>query len=282
MNDLIGNINEDLIGVNNGILNTRTGELVEPTPEIFVPIRIPVTYNKEAICPEIDNFFKDITTDKRTGIQNENDLLSLYEMVGYILEPDYPIKKAIMLKGPGSSGKSIMLNLLFKFCGKHFSALDFKDLGNRFAIVNLENKLCNIKDDLGYSLLNEHAHAMFKQLTSGSCSITVKGVRQDYSQFENRAKFYFACIHLPKVKLSDRVFIERWVIINLPNSYTRNPEFLSKLTSESELSGLLNAALEAKDRLIKQGMFSKSKEQDFEELHRMFKSAIEGDDKEGK
>lgn len=268
-------INNDLIYVNNGILDTSSCELIENTPDIFVPIRIPVTFDPDAKCPAIDAFLRDITTDKSGKTKyDENDLLTLYEMFGYLLDPGYSIRKACMLTGGGHNGKTTYYNVMTDFCGKNnISRVSLYDFSNRFASSELHNKLVNIKPDLGHDKLNGHARGMLKELTGGEREIMAEKKRRDHFYFFSRAKMYFGANEPPSSNTIDRAFIERWVIIELNNEYPDDPKFLQSLTTKEELSGLLNRALEALKRLRRQRYFSKTKSQGYRQLYDIFDRA---------
>ncbi len=268
-------INTNLIYVNNGILDTQKMELIESIPDLFVPIRIPVTFDANARCPNIDAFFRDIMSDKKSGKQcDEVDILTLEEMFGYLLEPTYFIRKGIILLGNGHNGKTTCFNLMSEFCGyDNISRLDLYAFSDRFSLPELHNKLANIGDDFGKDKLQGQARGLIKQLTGNVKQLMVRRMRSNPFNFFSRAKMYFGCNDLPSVKLSDQAFIERWVILKLTNEYPDNKTFLQTLTSEKELSGLLNRALEGLIRLRKQKQFSKSESQDYGELRAMFEKA---------
>lgn len=269
-----GEVNTNLIYVNNGILDTVRMELIKSTPDLFVPIRIPVTFDPSAKCPAIDAFFRDIATDKKTDVCDENDILTLEEMFGYLLEPTYFIRKGIILLGNGHNGKTTCFNVLSEFCGyDNISRLDLYAFSDRFSIPELHNKLANIGDDFGKDKLQGQARGLIKQLTGNVKQLMVRRMRSNPFNIFSRAKMYFGCNDLPSVKLSDQAFIERWVIIKLSNEYPDNKEFLDTLITESELSGLLNRSLESLKRLRKQKQFSKSYFQGYNELLHMFEKA---------
>lgn len=46
----------ELINVESGFLNVRTRQLFPHSPELLSTIRIPVTYDQQATCPEIERF----------------------------------------------------------------------------------------------------------------------------------------------------------------------------------------------------------------------------------
>lgn len=270
-----GTIDTSFIYVNNGILDTHNTKLVESTPELFVPIRIPVTFDPNAKCPNIDSFFMDIVSDKKSDKPyNEVDVLSLEEMFGYLLEPTYFIRKGVILLGNGHNGKTTCFNLMSEFCGyDNVSRLDLYAFSDRFSIPELHNKLVNIGDDFGKDKLQGQARGLIKQLTGNVKQLMARRMRSNPFPFFSRAKMYFGCNELPSVKLSDQAFIERWVILRLLNEYPDSKTFLQALTTESELSGLLNRALEGLGRLREQKQFSKSETQGYRELRTMFERA---------
>lgn len=90
--------------------------------------------------------------------------------------------------------------------------------------------------------------------------------------FENHAKFTFACNELPMVYDLSRGFWDRWILLDFPYEFTdqseinkmeddsmfklRDEDIISKITTEEELSGLLNKFLEGLERLMKNRKFS--------------------------
>jgi phage/plasmid-associated DNA primase len=131
----------------------------------------------------------------------------------------------------------------------------------------------NIGDDFGKDKLQGQARGLIKQLTGNVRQLMARRMRSNPFNLFSRAKMYFGCNELPSVKLSDQAFIERWVILRLVNEYPDNKTFLDSLITESELSGLLNRALEGLKRLREQKQFSKSENQGYKELRAMFERA---------
>lgn len=273
-------IDLDLVYVNNGILDTKNGVLVESDKDTFVPIRIPVTFDKKIKeCPVIDKFFNDITfvSGGRKGERrddNGDDVMTLYEQIGYALDPEYTIRKGLMLLGPGHNGKTTYLNLLTDFLGEvNVSNISLYDFQDRFSVPELTNKLANIRDDIGHDVLGGHARSLFKEFTGGARKIQVRRIRQNPFYMRNRAKFYYAANFAPSINLNDIPFMERWVIEKLPNQFGDDDILPRKMRKGEELSGLLYQAVEAKIRLRKQKMFTKSKSQGKSELFEIFKTA---------
>jgi putative DNA primase/helicase len=49
-----------LINFENGVFDLRSGVLLPHAPEFLMTVRIPLVYNREAVCPEIDRFVAEI------------------------------------------------------------------------------------------------------------------------------------------------------------------------------------------------------------------------------
>lgn len=280
------NASPDHVYVNNGILDTRACKLIDPTPDIFVATRIPVTFDPLATCPAIDAFLKDITTDNGSHIDDSgkkhvvvehdaNDLLTLEEMFGYTLEPTYFVKKAIILLGKRHSGKTTFFSVMHKFLGKkNVSTLDLYQFGDRFSVPMIVGKLANIGDDFGRSKLTTQAMGLLKQLTGDTTMTSTRKARtSDGIDYVANIKIFFGGNNLPSVTEFDDAFIDRWHILQFQNYYPINGKFRATLLTDSEMSGLLNRALVGLARLRENEAFSKFNTQRYNALFKMFKAA---------
>lgn len=273
-------IDLNLMYVDNGTLDTKNGELIGDDFDTFVPTRLNIDFNKKAECPTIDTFFDDVTRNKNDGDKkgdNLDDILTLEEIPGYILEPTYYIKKVPMLQGPRHTGKTTYLNLNIDFIGnKNISGLSLYDFDDKFSIPSIHNKLLNVRDDIGKRVLSEHAMGLLRELTGGEREFSTRRIRQDVMRIVPRAKFLFTMNDFPSLvhinSESTGAFIDRMLVEEFPNKFPTNDELPLKM--KLELSGLLNKALEAKMRLRRQKQFSITKGgQGFDELYEIFKKA---------
>jgi putative DNA primase/helicase len=235
--------NPNLITLENGVLNLETGLLNNWNPGYKSRVKIPVLYDPEATCPVIHQFF--------TEIVDPQDVPKLYEFVGYCLETGYPIQKAFMLIGGGENGKGAFLALIDEFLGaKNVSHESLHNLVyRRFNIAQLDGKLANIGADL--SNITLATTGVFKSLCGGD-RISVERKHQHPFDLLNRAKLIFATNTMPRTKDKTPAYYRRWEPIIFPNTFpqgTADPHILAKLTTPTELSGLLNKAIEALHRL---------------------------------
>lgn len=259
----------DEICVRNGILNLKTRELQDFTPEKIFFNKIPVEYNPEAKCENINRFFEEV-------LASEDDKCVLYELIGFCLHKDYFIEKAFMFLGSGRNGKGKTLALIKTFLGVEntCSVRLLQMESNSTALCELHNRLVNLAGDLSNTSLKDTG--LFKELT-GRDSVQVKRKYLRDLIFVNYAKMVFACNELPRVYDLSEGFWSRWVLLEFPYQFlplseiesrtekekafckVQNPQILDNLTTSQELSGLLNQALDGLDRLKQNKNFSYSR-----------------------
>jgi putative DNA primase/helicase len=243
-----------LIPLLNGVLDINTLELNPHSPEYMFFNLLPVEYNPNAKCPNIEKFLSEITSGRE-------DVEILLEIIGFCLYREYFVAKALMLVGEGSNGKSTFLNLVKTFLGKdNVSGRSLQDLEeNRFAKADLYHKLANIYSDLPDKAL--WRTGTFKMLTGRDLIAAERKFQQSFT-FENYSKLLFSANKVPEAYDDTDAFFRRWIIMVFPNQFTNDkadPHILKKLTTPEELSGLLNLVLPALKRLLEKGQFSYSK-----------------------
>jgi putative DNA primase/helicase len=243
------------INLKNGLLDwiPKTPALVSHTDTYLSSIRLPLTYSPESKCSNIERFFAEVLPA---------DCVELVEeLFGYCMIPDTRFEKAFMLVGSGANGKSTFLKLLQAFIGKKNIANEsLHQLSeDRFRAAGLAGKLANIFPDLSDMPLENSSY--FKALTSGD-TISVERKHKNPFDLENTAKLVFSANEIPRSKDVTFGFYRKWVIIRFPNTFKpgkADPGLLSKLTTEDELSGLLNRAVDGLVRLFKNEKFSEPK-----------------------
>ena len=246
--------NPHLICVKNGVLDLKTMELKEHSPDYKLTVRIPVKYDPEAECPEIRKFLSEIL--------HPEDIPVIEELFGFCLYRKYFIHKAFMFVGSGWNGKSTLLALFEAFLGKeNVSSVSLQEISeDRFSKAELYEKLANIVADLPPKALKDTGD--FKRLVGEDTVRAQRKFREPF-KFENYAKFIFSCNQLPMTTDESDAYYSRWVIVDFPNVFEPEraipqEELLARLTTEEELSGLLNLALEGLKRLLKNKDFSRS------------------------
>lgn len=250
-------INEpDHLNVENGRLHINGGGklLRDHTPRIYDTYKLPVEYHPECDCREFRQFLLEVTKDY-------TDFLTIQEMMGACLLKNYDYQKAFILLGEGSNGKSTLLYIIEQLIGEeHISNTPLHDItGDKYSGANLHRKLVNIGGEVSMDSIKKTEQ--FKRLTGGD-RIKAENKYEKQFQFRNYSTLIFAANKLPEVKEDvGRAFWRRLIPIEFPYVFTdkpddghknKDPDMREKLTTDEELSGILNFALAGLHRLQNQ------------------------------
>ena len=245
-------VNSDLwtLNLENGLFNIKTFEFNTHTPTLLTTIRIPLKYDPEAKCPQIEKFISEIVYPEHVKL--------IKEIIGYCLYHDYTYQNWFLLHGEGANGKSRLLSLIGKFLGEeNVSSIGLQDLNQRFAPVNLYAKSANVVADMSDADLKRTAR--LKQLTGGDLITAEPKFKNAFTYF-NFAKLIYSCNKVPLTEDKSRAFFRRVIFIPFPNTFTvgenADEYIMDKITTEEELSGLLNVAVASLKHMIGNGGFS--------------------------
>lgn len=242
-------LNKDkfVITLQNGNYNIQTQEFLPHSPEVYTTTKLPITYNKEADCPRIKNFLMEIV--------NPENVPLVQEIIGYCLLRDYPVHKAVMFVGTGSNGKSTLINLIREFLGdENCSSISLQKLGtDQFSLAELFNRMANLCPDLNKTGLKNTG--VFKMITGKDRLTADRKFKQPIS-FVSFAKQIFSANELPRTDDMSYAFFRRWIILNFPNRFekaTDKKTILKEITTDAELSGLFNFAVQGLRNLLERG-----------------------------
>jgi P4 family phage/plasmid primase-like protien len=242
--------NIDILNLQNGLLNIHTLEFTEHSPDYLSLVQLPIRYDPEARCPNLLKFLGQVLRPK--------DVFTGLELFGYCLYKTSKFQKALLCVGKGANGKSTFLSLFEHFLGKentgHVSLQDI--MSNRFATAGLYRKLANIFADLKNDKLANTG--LFKMLVSGDPMKAEKKHCQPFD-FENYAKLFFSANEIPQSEDKSYAYFRRWIIFFFESVFEGNdndPNLIDRLTTQEEMSGLLNLALIALKQLIKDNGFN--------------------------
>lgn len=239
----------DLLNVRNGILDLETGRILPHTPEFRSPVQLGAHFDPDAECPAFEKFLGEV-------LDAECALL-IYEITGYLLIPDQSLQRAFMLLGQGANGKSTMLRVWTDLLGaENVSNVALHRLDeDRFAPAELVGKLANVFADLDARALQ--ASSMFKSITGGD-SITAERKYANPFSFRPYARLLYSANEPPPTPDSSDAFFRRWEIIPFERRFDgkkADRRLVERLTTPSELSGLLNRGLLALPALRERNSF---------------------------
>ena len=242
-----------IVNFKNGMYNLEKDEYLPHTSGVFSLNQMDCVYDPNAKCKHIDNLLDNVSC-KNYAIRN-----LLEEMLGYILIGDCRFQKSFILLGEGANGKSVFLDMIVNWLGReNCSSLALEDLSDRFRPAQLVGKMVNIGDDSGADLLKNTA--IFKKLVTGD-PLTVEFKHGQPFTYANRAKLIFSANNLPPSSDKSNGFMRRITIIPfnakfLPGKDEYDPLINDKVSTEEAKSYLLNIAIKAAKRIIRNNQFT--------------------------
>lgn len=251
------------IAFRNGVLDIVTGQMQSFSPDLVITNQIPWDYNPEAYSELADDTLNKLAC----GDQPIRALLE--ECIGYCFYRANDYKKSFMLTGKGNNGKSTFLDCVKAILGdRNISALDLKELGDRFSTSMMFGKLANIGDDIGDDFLQGSQVATFKKVVSGN-RIKAERKGQDPFEFNPYVKLLFSANNIPRMKDKTGAVLNRLVIIPFNARFTKylpsgeidpdyNPKIRYELVEQSSVEYLIRVGVEGLKRIIENQGFSKS------------------------
>lgn len=245
------------IAFKNGIYDLSTDEMIPYTPEIILTNRIEHNYNKNAY-----NDLTDKTLNKLSV--NDKQIRSLLEeCIGYTFLRRNELGKAFILTGDKSNGKSTFLDLIAHILGdKNISALDLRELGDRFSTSMLFGKLANIGDDIGDEFMQGSAVSIFKKIVTGN-RIKAEQKGKDPFEFNPYIKLLFSANDMPRMRDKTGAVLRRLVMIPFNATFSKNDEdydpFIKyKLIKEDSIEYLIKLGVDGLKRVLENNEFTRS------------------------
>lgn len=242
-----------IVNFRNGLYDLDKDCYLSHTPGVFSLNQLNCIYNPDAKCEDVDRLLDNVSCNNK-GIRT-----LLEEMLGYILIGDCRFQRSFILLGEGSNGKSVFLDMITSWLGsENCSSLALEDLSDRFRPSQLVGKMVNIGDDSGADLLKNTA--IFKKLVTGD-PLTLEFKHGQPFSYANRAKMIFSANNLPPSSDKSNGFMRRMTIIPFlakfsPNDSSYDPMIKDKITTEDAKSYILNIAIKAAQKLIRNKKFT--------------------------
>lgn len=230
------NTHNDLIAVKNGVVNLRTGELIDSCPEYYITIKSPCAYNPEAPRPErFWQFMNEITS-------SDIDLREyLLRVLGYSLTGEIKEQAFFVFYGNGANGKSVLVNLLRNILGTLTGsvaqdAFILKRNGN-----SLNPSLVNVKDTrMAFVSEGNNGQEMDSALIksiSGGDDVQARELYKGFISLNPHFKIFITTNYMPAINFADDAMLRRTKIIRFENQFTGDKcdyELPAKLQAEAE------------------------------------------------
>lgn len=244
------------LAVRNGLLELDADggpELRPLRPGHFALTQLPVEYDPDATYDEWQSYVEEWAEPGKAD--------ALQEYVGYCLDVGaMPFARAMLLVGTGANGKGTFLQVVRALLGEeNTTSIDIQTLAaEEYARAEFHAALANIDDDLTSESLDKGI-GLLKRMLAGE-RIRGRQIWQEAIEFHATGKHLYAANRVPDVDVADDDgFWRRWLLIEFPNHYPpdeRDHTLEDRLTEPEMLSGILNWAIEGRERLLEQGHFT--------------------------
>lgn len=249
----------NLIAFRNGVLNISTGELIPFGAEHIITNKIDWDYN-----PNAYDELADKTLD-RIACDDPEIRAILEEMIGACFYRSNTLAggKAFILTGEGANGKSTFISVLHKILGdENVSALDLKNLNERFSTVRLYKKLANIGDDISEEFNADVS--TFKKITTGD-RIEAEEKGQPKFEFNPYCSLVFSANTIPRIKDKTGAAQRRLLIIPFNAKLTEetlganfDPQITWKLQKQEAIEYFIKIGIEGLKRVLQNKKFTSS------------------------
>ena len=240
---------EPLMNFRNGMLNWRSGDLLDHDPSYGSTVQLGTIWDAEQECPRFDAFLDDVM---------HADYVALaWEMIGYLMLSGNPRHVAFLFYGSGGNGKSTLMDTVGMLLGKqNIASESLDDLnGNRFRTASLFGKIANLAGDIDATY--QENTATFKRIT-GEDEITAEHKNMPPFRFQSWAVPVFSANKFPGSSDVTEGYLRRWIVLHFHKRIPANKMIdRDKLMEifEAELPGIAAKAVRALQTLDARGHF---------------------------
>lgn len=250
-----------LIAFRNGIYDIRKDELQPFSPSVVITNRIPWDYNPNAYSELADK-----TLDK-IACHDEQVRTILEECIGSCFYRSNKLGggKAFILTGEGSNGKSTFISMVQHLLNEdNITALDLKELDQKFQNTALFGKLANLGDDISDEFIVNAS--IFKKFVTGE-RVQVQNKGEKPFDFNNYAKFLFSANNIPRIKDKTGAVLRRLIIVPFNASFSKDdPDYddhiTYKLQEQEVMEYMIVLGLAALKRVLNNGFTESAKVQE--------------------
>lgn len=237
----------------NGVYDLEKMTLFPFDWDYIITNKIPHNFIENAYCEVTDK-----TLDK-LACNDKKIRMLLEEVIGYCFYRRNELRKAFILIGDKSNGKSTYLDMIETLLGgENTCALDLNELGDRFKTAELFGKLANVGDDIGDNFVPNPS--VFKKVVSGD-RLNAEKKGKDPFDFNNYSKLLFSANDIPRIKDKSGAVLNRLIIIPFNATFSSkdpdyDPYIKYKLRSEESMEYLIQVGLKGLRRVIENQGFT--------------------------
>lgn len=223
-------------------------ELLQHHEAYHSRVQLPVRFVDDATCPDFDAFLDQSVAP--------DDVLRLWEIVGYLMFWGNPLQRMFLLTGGGGNGKGVFLSVLKALLGqKNMAAVPLHAfMTDRFAAADLFGTLANICGDIDTTYIEQTGR--IKEL-AGEDHIRAEHKGERAFNFLYEGKSIFSANGIPGSADASVGWTRRWEVVLFPNAPAKPDRGLvRRLTQPESLEGIARRALQALRGLMARGDFA--------------------------
>lgn len=242
---------KDVLPCRSTLLHLPTMERLSPTPSFFTLNALDIDPDTSAPVPK--NWFQ-FLHQLFDGDCESHDLLQ--EWFGYCLTADTSLQKILLMVGPKRSGKGTIARVLRRLVGEgNVSGPTTSSLAGPFGLQPLIGKSLAIVSDARFH--GDNIPTVVERLLciSGEDALTIDRKHMPSLTTKLNTRFMFMTNEIPRLTDSSGALAGRFMILRFNHSFYGKED--SSLTDRllAELPGILNWAIEGRQRLGERGHF---------------------------
>jgi len=241
----------EFVSVANGLLHVPSRTLQPHDAGLFNLVSVPFRYDPTATCPGWHTFLAALWAN------DEDSVAALQEFFGYVISGRTDLHKILLITGPTRAGKGVIARLLKALVGRgNYAGPTLASLGMNFGLAPLIGKPLAIISDARLGGANVHQVVERLLSVSGEDMLTIDRKYREPWTGTLSTRFLVISNELPRFGDASGAIANRFVFLNLTESWLGREN--TALTDEllHELPGILNWALEGLARLTAAGRFT--------------------------
>jgi putative DNA primase/helicase len=229
----------------NGLLDVKRRTLLPHTPSYFNQTSVSFDYNAKAAEPRRWlNFLAELWPNQPNAI----DVLG--EWFGYVISGRTDLHKILLMIGPTRGGKGAIARILTAMIGrKNVAGPTLNSLGGEFGLAPLIGKPLAVISDARFA--GKDASVVVERLLSisGEDTLTVNRKYRDQWSGKLPTRLHVLSNELPKLGDASTAIVGRMVLLLTTRSWLGREDYALEPALQTELTGILNWALDGLHRL---------------------------------
>jgi P4 family phage/plasmid primase-like protien len=227
-----------LINFRNGMVDWRTGSLLEHHSDYRSTFQINAEWDAAAECPLFSHYV-DTMLDPEAAVL-------LWQVIGYSMLSGNPMQVFAFFEGPGGNGKGVVQRALIDLLGAgNVSSLSMSEIDgeNRFKLSRMVGRAANISGETPKTYIGDSSN--LKKVTGGDwVDVERKGI--DGVQVRIHALPVFSVNEVPSLGDDSEGLFQRAIVIPFHRSSSEHPiPNFDEGAFRAELGGIARRGIEA-------------------------------------